>query len=135
MPAEQIVLPEADHIELDRIIDRAEMRLEQYALHVQGLANDGRQTRIAQAEFQQELDALIGLRTYRRKSIQSASSQHIGNLTTPTSGTTMVNVDSHLSDPSTQQGSAFELGCHVLQWVASPTASASSLRQIPRSRP
>jgi hypothetical protein len=67
--AEQIVLPEADHIELDRIIDRAEMRLEQYALHVQGLANDERQTLIAQAEFQQELDALIRLRTYRRKSI------------------------------------------------------------------
>ena len=34
-----------------------------------GLANDGRQTLIAQAEFQQELNALIRLRTYRRKSI------------------------------------------------------------------
>ena len=69
MPAEQIVLATEHHIELNRIIDRAEMRLEQYALHVQGLANDGRQTLIAQAEFQQELDALIRLRTYRRKSI------------------------------------------------------------------
>jgi hypothetical protein len=45
------------------------MRLEQYALHVQGLANDGRQTLIARAELQQELDALIRLQAYRRKSI------------------------------------------------------------------
>ena len=63
MPAEQ------HHVDLNRIIDRAEMRLEQYALHVQGLANDGRQTLIAQAELQQELDALIRLQAYRRKSI------------------------------------------------------------------
>jgi hypothetical protein len=69
MLAEQIVLAIEHHVDLNRIIDRAEMRLEQYALHVQSLANDGRQTLIAQAEFQQELDALIRLRTYRRKSI------------------------------------------------------------------
>ena len=69
MPAEQIVLATGHHIELDQIIDRAEMRLEQYALHVQGLANDGRQTLIARAELQQELDALIRLQAYRRKSI------------------------------------------------------------------
>ncbi len=69
MLAEQIVLATEHHVDLNRIIDRAEMQLEQYALHVQGLANDGRQTLIAQAEFQQELDALIRLRTYRRKSI------------------------------------------------------------------
>ena len=60
---------EEHHVDLNRIIDRAEMQLEQYALHVQGLANDGRQTLIAQAEFQQELDALIRLQAYRRKSI------------------------------------------------------------------
>ena len=69
MPAEQIVLARVHDAELDRIIDRAEMRLEQYALHVQGLANDGRQTLIVQAEFEQELDALIRLRAYRRRSI------------------------------------------------------------------
>ena len=51
MPAEQIVLATEHHVDLSRSIDRAEMRLEQYALHVQGLANDGRQTLIAQAEF------------------------------------------------------------------------------------
>jgi hypothetical protein len=62
-------MPTEHHVDLCRSIDRAEMRLEQYALHVQGLANDGRQTLIAQAEFQQELNALIRLRTYRRKSI------------------------------------------------------------------
>lgn len=69
MPAEQIVLVTVHDLELDRIIDRAEMRLEQYALHVQGLANDGPQTLIVQAEFEQELDALIRLQAYRRKSI------------------------------------------------------------------
>ena len=68
MPAEQIVLATGYH-DLNRIIDRAEMRLEQFTLHVRGLANDGRQTLIAQAELQQELDALIRLRAYRRKSI------------------------------------------------------------------
>jgi hypothetical protein len=69
MPAEQIVLSEKDHVELDRIIHSAEIRLEQYALHVRGLANDGRQALIARAEFEQELNALVSLRTYRRKSI------------------------------------------------------------------
>lgn len=67
MPATQIKLAESDHDELDRIIDRAELRLEQYALHVKGLANDRRQTLIAQAEFERESNALISLRTYRRK--------------------------------------------------------------------
>ena len=49
MPAEQIDLEASDHIELDRNIARAEIRLEQFALHVEGLANDQRRTLIAQA--------------------------------------------------------------------------------------
>ena len=69
MPAEQIVPATVNDLELDRIIDRAEMRLEQYAFHVQGLANDGPQALIVQAEFEQELDALIKLQAYRRNSI------------------------------------------------------------------
>jgi hypothetical protein len=69
MPAEQNELDERDHVELDRVIDRAEIRLEQFALHVEGLANDRRQTRIAQAEYAQELNALINLRTYRSRSV------------------------------------------------------------------
>lgn len=69
MPAEQIELEASDHIELDRTIDRAEIRLEQFALHVEGLANDRRQTLIAQAEYAQALNALINLRTYRSRSI------------------------------------------------------------------
>ena len=69
MPAAQIELQESDHSEVDRMIDRAEMRLEQFALHVEGLANDPRQAVIAQAEYAQALNALINLRTYRSRSI------------------------------------------------------------------
>jgi hypothetical protein len=69
MPAELIELEASDHIELDRNIDRAEIRLEQFALHIEGLANERRQTLIAQAEHAQELNALLNLRTYRSRSI------------------------------------------------------------------
>ena len=75
MPAEQIDLEASDHIELDRNIARAEIRLEQFALHVEGLANDQRQTLIAQAEYAQELNALINLRTCRGNQFGPTSAQ------------------------------------------------------------
>ena len=83
MPAEQIALSKGDHVALERIVERVEMRLEQFALHIEGLANDPRQALIAQAEFARELNALISLRTYRTRSILKRLVQSTETFTAP----------------------------------------------------